>query len=348
MLGQPEIAIVDSMAVDATGSTIVGGRDEASILPSTIIRYILSFSGYHQIALIALSVVVFLLTTAPLEFQRRIINEATHQQGSNLIIWLVLGYAGVAFLQAACKFLLNIYRSWVSETAVRHLRKTIYQAYGPIHSAQVEGVEISLILTEVEPIGGFVGISISEPLLQVGILLSVFGYMVFLQPEIAVVSALVFSPQLIFVPLMQGAINRRVEARIWVLRDVSIGLIDGSHEQANAAVQQHRIDKVFLLNMGIYKLKFTMKFLMNFLNYLGIAAVLAIGGWYVANGRAEIGTVVAFISGISKVNDPWSDIVSWFRDAMVNGVKYRLITEAVEKISKPKTGEASELTVEVA
>jgi hypothetical protein len=65
---------------------------------------------------------------------------------------------------------------------------------------EAEGVEVSLILSEVKPIGGFIGVSTSEPLLQGGILLSVFGYMIFLQPEIALVSLLVFSPQLIFVP----------------------------------------------------------------------------------------------------------------------------------------------------
>jgi hypothetical protein len=61
-----------------------------------------------------------------------------------------------------------------------------------------------------------------------------------------------------------------------------------------------------------------------------------VGGWYAATGRVEVGTVVAFIAGLAKVNDPWGDIVNWFRDATVNGVKYRLIAEAVERlVSQP-------------
>ncbi len=39
-----------------------------------------------------------------------------------------------------------------------------------------------MVLEEAEPIGGFTGISISEPLLQGGILLSVVGYMLALSP----------------------------------------------------------------------------------------------------------------------------------------------------------------------
>ena len=37
-----------------------------------------------------------------------------------------------------------------------------------------------MILSEVEPIGGFAGISVPEPLSQTGVLLSVFGYLAFL------------------------------------------------------------------------------------------------------------------------------------------------------------------------
>ena len=40
------------------------------------------------------------------------------------------------------------------------------------HDAKVQGVEISLILAEPEAIGGFVGIALSELVLQVGILVS--------------------------------------------------------------------------------------------------------------------------------------------------------------------------------
>ena len=87
--------------------------------------------------------------------------------------------------------------------AVRQLRNTIHATMGAAAnagSAEAEGVEISLILSEVKPIGSFIGASVSEPLLQGNILLSVLGCMIFLQPQIAMASLLVFSPQLIFVP----------------------------------------------------------------------------------------------------------------------------------------------------
>lgn len=304
-----------------------------SPLPPTIFGYIRRFTLRHQLALAVLSIVVFLLSAAPLEFQRRIVNDAINQGAVASIVWLALGYAGVAFAEGAVKLVMNVYRGWVGENAIRQLRNAIHTAMGTAAAAartEAEGVEVSLILSEVKPIGGFIGVSTSEPLLQGGILLSVFGYMMFLQPEIALVSLLVFSPQLVFVPWMQFAINQRVEARVRVLREVGSGIIASvDHHDNGEAIQKGLIDMVLTLNMGIYKLKFTMNFLMNLMHHLGIAMVLAVGGWYAATGRTDVGTVVAFISGLAKINDPWGDIVNWFRDATANGVKYRLVADAV-------------------
>jgi ABC-type multidrug transport system fused ATPase/permease subunit len=323
--------------VDQIRRTTVINEDAGAGLPRTIFAYAWRVSGRHQLALASLSALVFLFSAAPLEFQRRIVNNAIYGGAVAPIVWLALGYAGVALAEGALKLAMNVYRGWISEGAVRHLRKTIYHltghAPGSHPAADVEGVEVSMILSEVEPIGGFIGVSTSEPLLQGGVLMSVFGYMVYLQPEIALVSLLVFSPQLVFVPLLQHAINRRVQTRIRILRDVSGNLIDNGHQDIGAGVSQDdRIDRVFTLNMGIYKLKFTMNFLMNLMHHFGVASVLAVGGWYAVTGRIEVGTVVAFISGLAKVNDPWGDIVNWFREMTVNGMKYRLITEAVERL----------------
>ena len=78
-----------------------------------------------------------------------------------------------------------------------------------------------MILEEAEPIGGFIGISISEPLLQGGILASVIGYMFMLEPQLALLGLAFFLPQTVFVPLLQRAINRRAQARILTKRGIS-------------------------------------------------------------------------------------------------------------------------------
>jgi ABC-type multidrug transport system fused ATPase/permease subunit len=293
------------------------------MLPRTLFAYIRVQTGRHQAALAGLSAVAFALSAVPLELQRRIVNDAIGRGDFAPILWLALAYIGVALAEGGVKLALNIYRGWVSETAVRHLRRVALRAES---MRGAKGVELSMVLSEVEPVGGFVGAALSEPLLQGGILLAVFGYMVYLEPWLAALSFLVFAPQLVFVPLMQAAINRRVERRVLTMREVSDGIVreaspDGFHER--------RIDHVFALHMGMYKLKFTMNFLMNLSHHAGVAAALALGGWYVLQGHVEVGTVVAFISGLAKLNDPWGDLVNWFRDMTVNRVKYRLLAAAL-------------------
>jgi ABC-type bacteriocin/lantibiotic exporter with double-glycine peptidase domain len=86
--------------------------------------------------------------------------------------------------------------------------------------------------------------------------------------------------------------------------------------------------------MGIFKLKFTMNFLMNLMHHLGVATVLGVGGWYAAQGRIEVGTVVAFVSGLAKVNDPWGDVVNWYREMTLVEMRYELVAEAMGALTQ--------------
>ena len=312
-------------------------------MPRSLFGYIWRTSARHQIALCALSVAVFLLSTVPLELQRRIVNDAIKHGATQTILWLAAIYACVALAEGGLKLVLNIYRSWVSERAVLEIRRgigglaqrTAGHGKHSANGAQTEGVEISMMLSEVEPIGGFVGTSLSEPLLQGGILISVFGYLAYLEPWLALLSLAIFSPQLVFVPLMQGAINRRVARRIQTLREVSGGIVGSTEGNgADERAQERKVAHVFKLNMGVFKFKFSMNFLMNLMHHLGVAAALGVGGWYAVQGRFEVGTVVAFVSGLGKVNDPWGDIVNWFREMMVVRVRYRLVAQGMRSVQR--------------
>jgi ABC-type bacteriocin/lantibiotic exporter with double-glycine peptidase domain len=189
-----------------------------------------------------------------------------------------------------------------------------------------------MIVAEVEPIGGFVGESVSEPLLQGGILASVLAYLIHIDPWMALGAFALFIPEFFFVPLMQAAVNRRAGARIRILRQLGINVIDQATGHFRADDQ--RIDRVFSLDMGIFRLKFTMNFLMNLCSHLQIVSALLIGGWWVHTDRLELGGVVAFISGISRLNDPWGDLVNYFRDLTVTQVKYRLLANAVNELAQ--------------
>ena len=308
-------------------------------LPESYFALIWRISGGDQVWLCLLSGLIAVLNTVPIEIQRRVVNRSLKEGSFRSLAFFVTAYASVVLAQGLCKLLSNIYRSWVSEHGVRILRTFLNQrdegaASGADETAQIQGTEISMVIAESEPIGAFMGESISEPLLQAGILLSVSGYLLYLQPVMSIVIAAVFAPQFIFVPLMQQAVTKRAQARIAKLREASGALVGEDEGKDLRREQDARFAEVFTLNMGVYKLKYTMNFLMNLCHQFGIAGILGIGGWLVVSGKTEVGTIVAFISGLATIKDPWDDLATWFQTLMVTRGRYQLFREALSKDGK--------------
>jgi ABC-type multidrug transport system fused ATPase/permease subunit len=314
-------------------------------LPRHLYRYILTTSWRHQIPLLVLTVAIFLLQVVPLELQRRIVNDAVKNRHYQAILVLCTVYLGAVFVQGGTKLAMNIYRGWVGEEAKRDLRRRLFSALDGAAAepeAEAQSTAVSMVIAEVEPVGAFVGTAVSEPLLQIGVLASVLAYIIHLQIWMAAALVL-FVPQLIFVPLMQHSMNRRTGIRVWVLRRIGGGVI-APHAPGSAAdpADMARIDRVLQLNMGILTIKFTMNFLMNLCSQLQIIAALLIGGRLVLQHRIEVGAIVAFLSGVRQLNDPWGDIVNYFRDANLNHVKYDLLIAAVDRFAgRPPAAAAS-------
>lgn len=326
--------ITDSLEGRPTRQRV--GASAAADIPANIYSYVLATSGWHQLALVVLTVAVFLLEIVPLELQRRVVNDLVKDREYRFIIVLCAVYLGTVLVQGGTKLVLNVYRSWVSERAIRDLRRRVHVLVSSPSAAtstpEAEGIQASMIVAEVESVGGFVGGSISEPLLQGGILVSVLAYMIHVDFWMAATAFALFVPQLVFVPLMQGAMNRRTRARVQIIRQLSVSVVEGiSGDAAHDRTDDERIQHVFELNMGIFRLKFSMNFLMNLSTQLQIIGALVVGGWAVYQDRLEVGGVVAFISGIGRITDPWGDLVNYFRDVNLTSVKFGLLRDAVNQ-----------------
>ena len=282
--------------------------------------YIRETSGRAQVLLGLLSIFIFLLDLVPLELQRRIVNDAIGNRVFTSLIWLCALYGLTALVQCLAKLAWNVYRNSVGEATSRRLRLETFAAAlrrPEPDTTTREGVGVSIILSEADPVGLFVATSVSEPVLHGGVLISVLCYLLYLQPWMALIALSLFAPQCYFVPRVQDAINRRTGARIQIMRRLSADIVaetaKGVLERESRSYRQ-RVGNIYSLNMQIYRRKYSMNFLINLLYHLGIMGILFVGGWFVMQGRTEIGTVVAFISGLTKVNDPWNDLVTFFRD----------------------------------
>jgi ABC-type bacteriocin/lantibiotic exporter with double-glycine peptidase domain len=187
-----------------------------------------------------------------------------------------------------------------------------------------------MISTEAETVGKFVGDCISTPIVQAGTLLSVLSYMLYTEPLLGLVVLFIAMPQLVVVPLVQRRINRQTRERVRTLRqagDLVVDNIRGGGEAANSLRGQlgEAFATIYAVRLRVFKLKFGLKFLVSALQSVGLFALLFAGGIMVLNGRTEIGIVVAFISGLDRVLDPWRELIAFVRSTSAARVQFDLI-----------------------
>lgn len=304
---------------------------QALPLPSSLLRFVLLSGGGHQAAVCALSIIVFLLNAAPIETQRRIIDTAVHVGSARAVLTLVALQIVLVLAYGLAKLAMNVYRAWIGECATRDLRLVVTQRLERTDqegSDLANGTGLAMILAEADDIGGFVGSSLSLPIVEIGFLASVFVYLAFLDLRMMGASLLILAPQFVFVPLMQRAINRRVAQRTRLLRRFGDEILSPSKAESSAP----RLDEVFAVDIGVFEIKFSLNFLMNLTYSLGSLLVLGIGCVLAVRGQTEIATVVTFLSATTKIVDPWNDVVDWARGFAMTTVKYNLVIRALETV----------------
>lgn len=306
-------------------------------MPKHLFTFILQTTLRQQVIVSLLSVSVFLLALVPLELQRRIINDVVNTQNIDVLIGLSALYLLVVLVHGGLKYLMNLNRGRISETTIRFIREHIIDGLtadsmeGSSKKTGSEGTLVSVLSAEVEPLGGFIGESISGPILQGGILVSVLGYMFWVAPLLALTAVGLIILELLFVPPIQNLINKKAKKRIETLRDVSDSVVRNTDDAA--AMKQEtlaNIDSIYTLRIQIFRWKFLMKFLVNFLEHLSTLGVISFGGWLVMQGETEIGTIVVFLSGLQRIGGPRRLLISYFRQLTDARIKYDLIRKVPE------------------
>ncbi len=312
------------------------------VMPKSVYRYIWRVSGRRQVALCLLTGVVVALSALPLELQRRIINDAFGPKNVSLLVLYCGLYLAVLLIQGGVKYVMNVSRGRTVEIVSRRLRLQIFDHLsstaggrsGDEALAAARGATVSMISAEAEDMAGFVGDSFSMPLLQGGTAVVIFGYLMWLNPLIAGFAAFLYLPQVFIVPRTQRGINRNSVTYAKVLRrvgDTIVALNQAAGKEGKPAGNFRRlVNQAFDLRIRIYRMKFFLTALGNFLDALGPLLVFAVGGWLVIHGSLALSTIVVFISGVQKVSDPWDQLITFYRSASNTQAKYELIRQTLD------------------
>ena len=64
---------------------------------------------------------------------------------------------------------------------------------------------------------------------------------------------------------------------------------------------------------------------------MSVFVLLFVGGIMVLNGKTEIGIVVAFISGLDRVLEPWREMIAFLRSTSAARVQFDLMESTLGK-----------------
>lgn len=297
-------------------------------MPASLYAYVVKVSGRPQVRLGLLTLVVFPLALAPLELQRRIVNYAVAHSAVELLLAYGGLYLAVLLLQGGLKFLRDIYMYRIAEGVTRQLRRNFIHR-GANDGSLDDGTKQAIISSESEKVGGFVAESISLPLLQVGTVLSIAGYMLAIEPLIAMVAIVFLVPSVVIVGLAQPVLNGLSRSKITVVRTLGQAVLDGGGGTERSTEPDALVERIYDLRLRFATLKIATKSLNQLITGLGLLSILLVGGWLAIHDRTEIGIIVAFMSGYERMTNPARDLLNFYRRLSMMRVQYRLVAEAL-------------------
>jgi putative ABC transport system ATP-binding protein len=318
----------------------------------SLFKYILMHSKRDQILLVLLSLSSLPLVYVTLELPKKIINllegmdvpESIFGYALDRLDYLLLlsfAFLLVVACSGALKYLLNVYRGSLGEHLLRRLRYELYQRillFPMPHFKRVSSGElIPMITAETEPLGEFIGESFTLPVFQGGTLLTYLVF-IFQQDVFLGVAAIALYPfQLLVIPQLQKRVNQLSKERVAVTRNLAgrigetISGIDEVHANDTSHYERahisQRLGRIYLIRFAIYKRKFFIKFLNNFIAQLTPFFFYSVGGYFVLRGDLSIGSMVAVLVAYKDLSGPWKELLRYYQRMEDIRVKYSQVIQ---------------------
>jgi ABC-type multidrug transport system fused ATPase/permease subunit len=316
-------------------------------MESSLIRFILRHSLRQQIAVVVLTLVSFPFLYYSLDLPKTIINQAIG--GKNLpkdvfgvpvdqISYLMV-LSGVflllVFVNGGFKYAINVFKGRLGERMLRRFR---YELYSRIlrfplgHFRRVsQGELIPMITAEVEPLGGYIGDAIAQPIFQGGTLLTIVVFMFIQDPILGAAAISLYPIQGYIIPKLQRRVNRLGKERVKAVRKLaeqigeSVSGVQEIRAHDNARWQLSRftaqLGVIYDIRYEIFKRKFFVKFLNNFINQLTPFFFYAIGGYLVIQGSLSFGALVAVLAAYKDLASPWKELLDYYQQKEDNRIR---------------------------
>ncbi len=321
----------------------------------SLYRYILNHSKKDQIGLIILSLISLPVVYITLELPKRIINMLEGKDIPEIIlgwavepvgylIFLSLAFLSAVLLNGGIKYIINVYRGALGERLLRRFRYELFERIlrFPIpHFKRVsQGELIPMITAETEPLAEFIGESYTLPVFQGGVLFT-YLFFIFQQDMFLGLAAISLYPfQLYVIPKLQKRVNQLAKERVAMVRSLSgrigetVSGINEVHTNDTSLFERaqisHRLGIIYKIRFAIYRRKFFIKFLNNFIAQLTPFFFYSVGGYFVLRGDLSIGSMVAVLVAYKDLAGPWKELLRYYQRKEDIKVKY---TQVIEQFS---------------
>lgn len=286
--------------------------------------YVRRMTGWHQAAIGLLALAVAALGFAPVELQRRIIDDAIAEGDAELLLWLGAAYAGLLLAAQGAKAALMLYQGWLAESAARYTRRHLIGLHcAGLGKPRGNGEAVSIIGPEVDKLAGFAGEGPSNAVQHSALLVIGVGYMLTVDAAVAAVGLLLLVPQALLTPLMQRRLNRLMRARVQAMR--ALGNRVAGQSLCPQATGGTVLGRIYTNRMAIHAWKALTKGVLNLVNGLAPLSVLLVGGWLAIEGETTVGVIVAFVSGFQRLADPLRALIKFYRTCAQTEVQHRMI-----------------------
>ncbi|MEQ8966973.1 MAG: ABC transporter transmembrane domain-containing protein [Azospirillaceae bacterium] len=269
---------------------------------------------------------------------------------SGLFLFLVV-------LNGGFKYYINVYRGQLGERMLRRLRFELYSRVLRFRLPQFKrmssGEIIPMITSEVEPMGGFIGDAFALPAFQGGTLVVYIAFIFIQDPILGAAAISLYPVQGYIIPKLQRRVNQLGKQRVLTVRRLAdrVGeTVSGSPEiHANDTAALHMADiagqlgRIFDIRFEIFRRKFFIKFLNNFLNQLTPFFFYAIGGYLVIIGNLSFGALVAVLAAYKDLAGPWKELLTYYQMKEDIRIKYE---QVVEQFQPPDIMPAEQITAD--
>ncbi len=333
-------------------------------MEKSIFKYILRYSTPQQITLLIIILAFYPFLFVSLDLPKIIINRAIKSEGaappfeiplfgfeipidvSQLTYLMVLSFAYLAlvFITGGFKYYISVYKGRLGERLLRRLR---YQLYSRIlrfptpHFKKVsQGELIPMITAEVEPLGGFIGIAFADPLFFGGQLILIVGYILMQDWVLGLAAAGMIPIQGYIIPKLQKKVNALGKQRVQHVRRLSdhlgesVSSINEIHAHDSSFFElarfTNRLGAIYDIRYEIYRRKFFIKFLNNFIDKLTPFFFFSIGGYLVIQGSLTVGALVAVLNAYKDLASPWKELLAWYQQKEDVRIKYEQVVEQFE------------------